>query len=136
MLRRLLSGLKVLLRNIYEKYRDLRPKLIILFGSYARGDYTNESDIDILVVSDHIPKDPRLAFQKLYDPEEPKIIPIGMNTEVFLSKVKKGEPFILEIIEDGKVLYKDEEFYNYVLKLYGEVRRRYVRKGRTWIRVC
>ena len=130
-----MSGLRVLLENICRKYRDLKPRLVMLFGSYARGDYTDESDIDILVVSDHMSRDPREAFQQLYDSEEPKIMPIGMNTEVFISKLKRGEPFILEIIEDGKVLCKDTEFYNHVLKLYREVRRRYIRRGKTWIKI-
>jgi len=130
-----LSGLRVLLENICKKYRDLKPRLVVLFGSYARGDYTDESDIDILVVSDHVSRDPREAFQQLYDPEEPKIMPIGMNTEVFISKLKRGEPFILEIMEDGKVLCKDPEFHNFILKLYKEVRKNYIRRGRTWIRV-
>jgi len=30
----------------------LKLKKIILFGSYARGDYNNESDVDILMVID------------------------------------------------------------------------------------
>ena len=43
--------------NILEKIKKIivhtyRPDKILLFGSRARGDFTCESDIDIVVVSD------------------------------------------------------------------------------------
>lgn len=34
----------------------LKLKLVVLFGSRARGDYTDISDVDILVVADDLPK--------------------------------------------------------------------------------
>jgi len=37
--------------NIYEILGD-KLKKVILYGSYARGDYDNESDIDIMVLAD------------------------------------------------------------------------------------
>lgn len=37
------------INRVKEKYADKMEK-IILFGSYARGDYTKESDIDVLIV--------------------------------------------------------------------------------------
>ena len=37
---------------IVEKLKHLNPKKIILFGSYAYGKPTQESDLDILVVED------------------------------------------------------------------------------------
>jgi len=124
-----------MLESICSKYEHLKPRLIVLFGSYARGDYTDESDIDVLVVSDMLPRDPRQSFEKLFDPREPRITPIGLNTEVFLSKLRRGEPFILEILEDGRVLCVDEKFYEEIARVFTEVRRRYVRRGRTWIRI-
>ena len=36
---------------VIKKYH---PKKIILFGSYAKGNYRNDSDIDIMVVFDKI----------------------------------------------------------------------------------
>jgi len=34
-------------------------RLIILFGSRARGDFTESSDFDVLIVGDEVPIDPR-----------------------------------------------------------------------------
>ncbi len=39
-----------------------------------------------------------------------KVDPVFMNTEVFLKKLRNGVPFILQIIKEGKVIEKDEEF--------------------------
>jgi len=41
---------RVELQNIYAD----RLKEVILFGSYARGDYSDESDIDLFVVLDYL----------------------------------------------------------------------------------
>ena len=43
----LLDELKALVRNLVKKYR---AEYAILFGSYARGEATRESDIDIIIV--------------------------------------------------------------------------------------
>ncbi len=119
---------------LVEDYRGkLLVKLIILFGSRARGDYTNESDTDILVVADDLPKDPRESFAILRDARYIGVNPIGLNTEIFLKKLRAGSPFIIEILEDGKVIYADKEFQEQVMNVYKEVRGKYVRKGSTWI---
>ncbi len=40
-----------------KKILGERVKKIILYGSYARGDYNNSSDIDILVLTDYNPNE-------------------------------------------------------------------------------
>ena len=40
-------------KNFAKTIKSDKIKLMILFGSVARGDYTSDSDIDILVVSDY-----------------------------------------------------------------------------------
>jgi len=113
-------------------------KLVILFGSRARGDFTEESDYDVLVVGDEIPKDPRRVPSELYMrivkmfPKE--VDAVFMNTQVFLKKLREGSPFILEIIEEGKILERDEEFWEKVLQIYTSVRASYERRKREWVR--
>lgn len=43
------KALKEFIKNIKTKYGDKIDR-IILFGSYARGDYRKDSDIDVLVI--------------------------------------------------------------------------------------
>lgn len=47
-LNEVLSKFSISIKEIFHE----KLKAIILFGSYARGDYDNESDIDIMVLVD------------------------------------------------------------------------------------
>lgn len=47
--------LKKLKRLITETKDKLKQKLVILYGSFVRGDWHKGSDLDLLVVSDDIP---------------------------------------------------------------------------------
>ncbi len=124
------------MRRLCEKYAKHRPRLVVLFGSRARGDHLETSDIDVLVVADSLPRDPREAFEKLYDPSDPLVMPVGMNTSVFLRKLEEGNTFILEVLEDGKILCGDREFIEEVMRIYREKRRQYIRRGKAWIRLA
>jgi len=114
----------------YEKKLALR--LVVLFGSRARGDYTDRSDVDILVVADDLPKDPRESFAMLCDIDFINVHPIGFNTGSFLKKLKEGSVFIIEILEEGKIIYADKEFLEQVMSIYREIRSKYARQGKTW----
>ncbi|WP_338025401.1 hypothetical protein [Acidianus ambivalens] len=52
-----------------------------------------------------------------------------MNSEVFLKKLREGSPFFLQIIEEDKIIEKDEEFWKEVIEIYNKVRHLYERKG-------
>jgi len=90
-----------------EVVKRLRPHLIILFGSFATGDINEGSDIDILVVADF--KENFLdRIRTLMDMNTFKIPiePVGYTPEEFQEMKEKKNPFILEVMEKGKVLYK------------------------------
>ena len=48
-IKRLLTELK---RGLLKLYGE-RLKAVYLFGSYARGDYDDASDVDVMIVLDH-----------------------------------------------------------------------------------
>lgn len=123
------------LSRLVEKYRKMGAKLIVLYGSIARGDYTEGSDVDILVVGDFLPEDPREAYSLLLDLEYPRVQPLGFNTRVFLRKLREGSTFVLEVLEDGKILYADEEFLAIVKREFAAIRPRFQRAGKTWIKI-
>jgi predicted nucleotidyltransferase len=56
---------EVLERYLSELRRELSLKLVILFGSLARGDWMESSDIDLLIVSDDLSDDPMENFIRL-----------------------------------------------------------------------
>lgn len=96
-----LAETKVQLGALYSS----RLKDLILFGSYARGDYTKGSDIDLLLVLDHI--DNSGAERDLYFPAicnlslkyDTVVSIIPMDFETYHSK---KTPLILNARKEGK----------------------------------
>ncbi len=88
--------------------RELNPEQIILFGSYAWGSPTKDSDIDIFVIiskSDQPPaKRARNAHKCLRDLGISKDILVRTRQEVERCRHVKTS-FESEILEKGKVLY-------------------------------
>jgi len=90
-----------------EVVRKLSPDLIILFGSFATGDINEGSDIDILVVAD-FKEDFLDRIRTLMDLNTFKIPvePVGYTPEEFNEMKNRKNPFIMEVLEKGNVMYK------------------------------
>lgn len=103
--------------SIMEAYSKELKKLLgislvkaILFGSYARGDYNNDSDIDIMVlmnvppeqISDYADKvyDITYDFEQAYDVE---INPCIQNIDIY-NQWKGVYPFFINIEREGVVV--------------------------------
>lgn len=89
----------------------IKPKRIILFGSYASGRANDESDLDLLVVVDDAPTPPhkraRAIRKHLWG-----IIDIPKDIVVYTEReLKEWEgvksSFISNILEYGKVVYEN-----------------------------
>jgi len=96
---------------IGEVVRKLNPNLVILFGSFATGDINEGSDIDILVVTE-FKEDFLDRIRTLMDLNTLKIPiePVGYTPEEFNQMKKRKNPFIMEVLEKGKVMYKSSRF--------------------------
>jgi len=86
--------------------RELDPQQVILFGSFAEGDFNEASDIDVVVVADfkesfHDRIKLLMRMNELGIPIEP----IGYTKEEFGEMRARRNPFILEVFEKGKTLY-------------------------------
>jgi HEPN domain-containing protein/predicted nucleotidyltransferase len=83
------------------------PERIILFGSYGEAGFTEDSDIDLLVIkdTDKKPIERQLELEKIIsDRELPLDVRVYTPEEVrFLFSI--GSPFVEEIMEKGRVLY-------------------------------
>jgi len=122
------------LRDLAERLKDYGVRLVVLFGSVARGDYTEESDVDVLVVADRLPSDPRDAYEVVKRVVDARVQPTCFTTSSFLKKLRSESTFIMEVLEDGKIVYANAEFLEEVLATYKEVRAKWIRKGKTWER--
>jgi hypothetical protein len=95
-----------------ERYRDrvvrkLNPRAIILFGSFARGDINEGSDVDIVVIANF--KEPFLDRIKtlldLNDRIGLPLEPVGYSPDEFRKMRLENNRFIEEVITRGKLIY-------------------------------
>lgn len=107
-----------ILSDLLEQYvRDIRYiyrnklKLVILYGSYARGDYKSDSDIDIMILVDLTDEEISKKGHSLSDltfdynfENELNIVPIVKNLEHFY-KWLRAYPFYNNIMKEGVKLY-------------------------------
>jgi predicted nucleotidyltransferase len=82
---------------------------IILFGSVARGDFTERSDIDMLVIYSRTkPEDAVLdRVDVLMDEYDVTIVPTYLSVTETKDRMRKADRFILKVLEEGEVLYGD-----------------------------
>ena len=102
---------KTLPEAIQRIVETLNPEKIILFGSYAEGTPSEDSDVDLLVImeTDASGKDRSWAVSRLLLPRPfPVDILVKTPQEIDLA-VQRGDFFIKDIISRGKVLY--ERYY-------------------------
>ena len=83
------------------------PEKIILFGSYAYGDPTQDSDVDLLVIMPHGGNAGEKAFQiRSAFPREFPLDLIVRSSEELKTRLGMNDYFLKEITERGKVIYE------------------------------
>jgi len=93
-----------LIKKLKESYK---PELIMLFGSRARGDFFEESDLDLLIVK-NTKKRPlwrRVDVRKILSTEMPLDVMVYTPDE-FEALKKAGGAFIKEVLKEGEILYE------------------------------
>ena len=103
----LLDQYTEILRKIYGSHL----KTVILYGSYARGDYTESSDIDIMILvdstEDTIKQKGRMVSDITFDfnlDHDIMIMPIVKNVNHFQYWLP-ADPFYKNVKNDGVELY-------------------------------
>jgi predicted nucleotidyltransferase len=91
-------------RRVAEEFK---PEKIMLFGSYAEGTPTEDSDVDILVI---MPFDGKWLHKSVeilsrIDPDF-AIDLITRRPEEVEQRYKNGDPLICEALNRGRVLYE------------------------------
>jgi len=96
------------IRQAVELLREAaNPRKIILFGSYARGDADDDSDVDLLVVEDDVPDVPT-EMVRLMRVLAPLLIPaevIVVGTEQFEQWSKLPGTIYTAAASEGETLY-------------------------------
>lgn len=100
---------KTLPRAVERLVSELNPEKIILFGSYAYGTPTPDSDVDLLIVMKTRARyiDRYIAVSNILYPREfPVDILVKTPAEIRKEQKKKANFFLREILTKGKVLYE------------------------------
>ena len=104
------KSIKEKISKIVEKIqKEYQPEKIILFGSYAYGNPTRDSDIDLLIIKESNKRriDRNCEVRKiLREIKGISIQPIVFTKNELHKRLKIGDDFIKTIIEEGKVLYE------------------------------
>ncbi|MCI8930871.1 MAG: nucleotidyltransferase domain-containing protein [Lachnospiraceae bacterium] len=99
---------------LLERYKEAvsqilgeRLKRIILYGSYARGDFKQDSDMDIMILADIQPEEISNLADRIYDitydfevKYEMEINPSIQSIQVY-EQWKGVYPFFMNIEKDG-----------------------------------
>ena len=99
-----MASIRALTEKIVEWYH---PQQVILFGSYAYGSPTADSDVDLLVILPCQDKASRKAAEILntVNPQFPVDL-LVRTPEQMRQRLAENDFFLREIIQRGKVLYE------------------------------
>jgi uncharacterized protein len=87
--------------------KEYHPSQVVLFGSYARGIATKDSDVDLLVVMPFEGRsvDKSVEIRLKMNPPFPLDL-LVRTPEVVRRRIEMGDSFLRDILRDGKVLYE------------------------------
>jgi predicted nucleotidyltransferase len=101
------------IRAVVDKIvQDFNPGKVILFGSYAYGKPTVDSDVDVLVVMESNER-PAARASRIIGAVTGKTFPMDIivrTPKELEQRLDVGDFFFKEIVERGKVLYERRAF--------------------------
>ncbi len=93
-------------KRIVETFRPFDPEKIILFGSHARGDWDEWSDIDLMVIY----RTEKRFMDRLTDLymswKIPKAVDILAYTPEEFEDLLEERAFVQDAVKEGEVLYE------------------------------
>ena len=102
--------LKAIQATCDDIVREFSPLQVILFGSYAYGTPTEDSDVDLLVVMDILKSQTRQRRCEI-KARIPKRFPLDLQVrsrEDIAYRFSHNDWFLREVLEKGEVLYETE----------------------------
>ena len=111
-----------IIKKLYSEIANLNlPGCIIVFGSYAKGYFTKESDIDIFYLGEITEKETSTMkrFGELYN----KRISIKKSTlQNFEEGLRKRDHLIKEVMEGHIILQNPDIFVNALWRYFNEIK--------------
>ena len=87
--------------------REFGAERVILFGSYARGKVSEDSDVDLMIIGPFEGRsvDRSVEIRMKLRPQFPVDL-LVRTAEKVRDRIRMGDDFLREIVEEGKVLYE------------------------------
>ncbi|SCL74676.1 putative nucleotidyltransferases [Methanoculleus chikugoensis] len=95
--RRVMEQVRVLAREIRARRR---VSAIILYGSFSRGDFHEESDVDLIVVGD-FPERPHKRAAFIIGLTDLPVEPLCYTDEEFADLIREENPFVLQALAES-----------------------------------
>jgi len=116
--------------------RSLDTKCIILYGSLARGDFNERSDIDLIVIASNLPENYYKRAELLSDliVSAVPIEPLGYTPDEFIKMIQNRHCTSLFAMTEGKPLY-GKKYFAFLMKIYKALAEEYklVKRESAWI---
>lgn len=119
---------KELLNELIYKFKNICDDnlvSLVLYGSIARGDFRKDSDIDLLLIFEKLPKEKflrqrffieierEISFEEFYEKGYyPTFSPILKTTE----EAKFLSPLYLDMVDDAIILFDKNSFFKNILE--------------------
>ncbi|MGA1844501.1 MAG: nucleotidyltransferase domain-containing protein [bacterium] len=98
---RVISADKKKIKEFLKDYKEFLNKKNVskafLFGSWAKGNYSPHSDLDILIIIDSSPKKVRDRSPDFL----PRRAPVGIDVFVFTTEEAERSPFVKNILKEA-----------------------------------
>lgn len=95
------------LTRVLTGLRRYHPRKVILFGSFARGDYHAGSDLDLLIIKEtERPFVERIGEVLACCDYSIPLEPLVYTPEELARMCGEGNPFIEHILREGRIVYE------------------------------
>jgi predicted nucleotidyltransferase len=100
---------KEIRRFVRTLAKEFEPERVILFGSYADGTPTRDSDVDLMVIMRHKGDsvDQALAIRRQLDCPFPLDLIVKTPSEA-RKRLKRRDMFVTRVFRDGDTLYEKQ----------------------------
>lgn len=97
-----------IISKFFGKLGTKNVKAVIFFGSFARGDFAEKSDIDVLFITDkkaELKKRVDMLTEEFLKEYDVDIMPVYFTEKEFKERKEKFDKFVINVLNEGKIYF-------------------------------